>query len=151
FDFKPKDHVELMTLLGLVNWDGPRRFAGGRSYALVREGALLEIAVVRLAIDTLLAKGLSLVVPPVMVKDRALTGTGFFPLGREEAYAITEDGLFLVGTSEVPLVSMHCDETFDAKDLPIRYAGMSPCFRREAGAHGKDTRGLYRVHQFTKV
>ncbi len=151
FDFKVRDHVELMTMLRLVNWDGPRRFAGGRSYALVGMGALLEVAVTRLAIDVLVGKGLSLVIPPVMVKERALMGTGFFPLGRDEVYAITEDELFLVGTSEVPLVSMHCDETLDAATLPLRYAGMSPCFRREAGAHGKDTRGLYRVHQFTKI
>ena len=151
FDFTPKDHVELMTSLGFVNWDGPRKFAGGRSYALIGHGALLELAVVRLAIDTLIAKGLTLVIPPVMVRERALTGTGFFPLGREEAYSIDADDLFLVGTSEVPLVSLHADETLDAQHLPIRYAGMSACFRREAGAHGKDTKGLYRVHQFTKV
>jgi seryl-tRNA synthetase len=151
FDFTPKDHVELMTLHGLVNWDGPRKFAGGRSYALVGMGALLEVAVTRLAIDTLVERGMKLVIPPVMVKERAMTGTGFFPLGREEAYAITEDELFLVGTSEVPLVSLHCDDTLDRAELPIKYAGMSQCFRREAGAHGKDTRGLYRVHQFTKI
>lgn len=151
FSFKPRDHVELMTMLGLVNWDGPRRYAGGRSYALIREGALLELAVTRLAVDILHKRGLSIVVPPVIVKERALIGTGFFPLGREEAYSIPEDELFLVGTSEVPLVSLHTDETLNAADLPIRYAGISPCFRREAGAHGKDTRGLYRVHQFTKV
>ncbi|MEO6419755.1 MAG: serine--tRNA ligase [Polyangiaceae bacterium] len=151
FVFKPRDHVELMTMLGLVNWDGPRRYAGGRSYALVREGALLELAVTRLAVDILHKRGLSIVVPPVIVKERALIGTGFFPLGREEAYSIPDDELFLVGTSEVPLVSLHTDETLNAADLPIRYAGISPCFRREAGAHGKDTRGLYRVHQFTKV
>ena len=151
FAFKPRDHVELMTMLGLVNWDGPRRYAGGRSYALVREGALLELAVTRLAVDILHKRGLSIVVPPVIVKERALIGTGFFPLGREEAYGIPDDELFLVGTSEVPLVSLHTEETLNAADLPIRYAGISPCFRREAGAHGKDTRGLYRVHQFTKV
>ncbi len=151
FAFKPRDHVELMTMLGLVNWDGPRRYAGGRSYALVREGALLELAVTRLAVDILHKRGLSIVVPPVIVKERALIGTGFFPLGREEAYSVPDDELFLVGTSEVPLVSLHTDETLNAADLPIRYAGISPCFRREAGAHGKDTRGLYRVHQFTKV
>jgi seryl-tRNA synthetase len=151
FAFKPRDHVELMTMLGLVNWDGPRRYAGGRSYALVREGALLELAVTRLAVDILHKRGLSIVVPPVIVKERALIGTGFFPLGREEAYGIPDDDLFLVGTSEVPLVSLHTEETLNAADLPIRYAGISPCFRREAGAHGKDTRGLYRVHQFTKV
>jgi seryl-tRNA synthetase len=151
FDFTPKDHVELMASLHMVEWDGPRRFAGGRSYALVGDGALLEMAVLRLAVDTLIERGLKLVAPPVMVKERAMTGTGFFPLGREEAYAITADEMFLIGTSEVPLVSMHSDDTLDAATLPIRYAGISPCFRREAGAHGKDTRGLYRVHQFTKV
>lgn len=151
FDFKPKDHVDLMTALGFVEWEGPRRFAGGRSYALVGDGALLEMAVMRLAVDTLVARGLKLVAPPVMVKERAMTGTGFFPLGREEAYAITADDMFLIGTSEVPLVSMHCDDVIDEGKLPLKYAGISPCFRREAGAHGKDTRGLYRVHQFTKV
>ncbi len=151
FDFTPKDHVELMTTLGLVEWEGPRRFAGGRSYALVGDGALLEMAVLRLAVDTLIARGLKLVAPPVMVKERAMTGTGFFPLGREEAYAIPADEMFLIGTSEVPLVSMHCDDVIGEDELPLKYAGISPCFRREAGAHGKDTRGLYRVHQFTKV
>ena len=151
FDFKAKDHVELMTLHGMVNWDGPRKFAGGRSYALMGTGALLELAVTRLAVDTLVERGLTMVIPPVMVKERAMTGTGFFPLGREEAYAITADELFLVGTAEVPLVSLHADETFEPSALPIRYAGISNCFRREAGAYGKDTKGLYRVHQFTKV
>jgi seryl-tRNA synthetase len=151
FDFQPKDHVELMSGLGLVEWDGPRRFAGGRSYALVGDGALLELAVIRLAVETLVERGMKLVVPPVIVKERAMVGTGFFPLGKEEAYAIPADELFLIGTSEVPLVSMHCDDTLDADKLPLKYAGLSPCFRREAGAHGKDTRGLYRVHQFTKV
>jgi seryl-tRNA synthetase len=151
FDFQPKDHVELMASLGLVDWEGPRRFAGGRSYALIADGALLELSILRLAVDALMARGMTLVVPPVMVKERAMTGTGYFPLGRDEAYAISADELFLIGTSEVPLVSLHCDETLDLQVLPIRYAGVSPCFRREAGAHGKDTRGLYRVHQFTKV
>ncbi|HSO34396.1 MAG TPA: serine--tRNA ligase [Labilithrix sp.] len=151
FDFKPKDHVELMTLHRMVNWEGPRKFAGGRSYALMGMGAILELAMTRLAVDTLVERGLTMVIPPVMVKERAMTGTGFFPLGREEAYAIGADDLFLVGTSEVPLVSLHCDDTFEAAQLPIRYAGISNCFRREAGAYGKDTKGLYRVHQFTKV
>ncbi len=140
-----------MTNLGLVDWEGPRRFAGGRSYALTGDGALLELSVLRLAIDTLVERGFLVVCPPVMVKERAMMGTGFFPLSRDEAYAIPADELFLVGTSEVPLVSMHCDETLDAASLPLRCAGISPCFRREAGAYGKDTRGLYRVHQFTKV
>jgi seryl-tRNA synthetase len=151
FDFAPKDHLELMTSLGMVEFDGPRRFAGQRSYALVGDGALLEMAVLRLAVDTLVERGLKLVSPPVMVKERAMIGTGFFPLGREEAYSIPADEVFLIGTSEVPLVSMHCDDVIDEARLPLRYAGISPCFRREAGAHGKDTRGLYRVHQFMKV
>jgi seryl-tRNA synthetase len=151
FEWKPKDHVELMTNLRMVAWDGPRKFAGGRAYALTGLGALLELAVTRLTIDVLMSRGLELVVPPVMVLERAMQGTGYFPLGREQAYAMPEDGLFLVGTSEVALVSLHCDETLDGTKLPLRYAGISACFRREAGAHGKDTRGLYRVHQFTKV
>ena len=151
FDFTPKDHVELMTLHRMVNWDGPRKFAGGRAYALTGIGAILELAVTRLAVDTLVERGLTMVIPPVMVKERAMTGTGFFPLGREEAYTLGADDLFLVGTSEVPLVSLHCDDAFEAAQLPIRYAGISNCFRREAGAYGKDTKGLYRVHQFTKV
>lgn len=151
FTFTPKDHVELATGLGLANWDGPRKFAGGRSYALTGMGAILEMAVTRLAIDVLVSRGLTPVIPPVIVRERALVGTGFFPLGREEAYAIPADDLFLVGTSEVALVSLHADDVLDAASLPIRYCGMSPCFRREAGASGKDTKGLYRVHQFTKV
>jgi len=151
FDFQPKDHVDLMTSLGLIEWDGPRKFAGARSYALVGDGALLELAVLRLAVDTLVARGMKLVSPPVMVKERAMMGTGYFPLGLEQAYSIPADELYLVGTSEVPLVSMHCDDTLAESQLPIRYAGISPCFRREAGAAGKDTRGIYRVHQFMKV
>lgn len=151
FEWKPKDHVEIMVNRAMVNWDGPRKFAGGRAYALTGQGALLELAVTRLTIDVLMSRGYELVIPPVMVHDRAMQGTGYFPLGREQAYAMPEDGLFLVGTSEVALVSLHCDETLDGTKLPIRYAGLSACFRREAGAHGKDTRGLYRVHQFTKV
>ncbi len=151
FDFAPKDHVELATSLGLVNFDGPRKFAGGRSYALMGQGALLELAIMRLAVDLLVERGLTLVIPPVIVRERALVGTGYFPVGRDQAYAIQEDELFLVGTSEVSLVSLHADSTLEEAKLPVRYAGISQCFRREAGAHGKDTHGLYRVHQFTKV
>ena len=151
FEFKPKDHVELCTDLGLVDWEGPRKFVGARAYALKGLGALLEMAVTRLTVDTLMARGFELVIPPVMVLERAMQGTGYFPIGREQAYEMQADGLFLVGTSEVALVSLHCDEILDAAKLPIKYAGISPCFRREAGAAGKDTKGLYRVHQFTKV
>jgi seryl-tRNA synthetase len=109
------------------------------------------MAVLRLAVDALIDRGMKLVAPPVMVKERAMMGTGYFPIGREEAYAITADELFLIGTSEVSLVSLHCDETLEPDRLPIKYAGNSACFRREAGAYGKDTRGLYRVHQFSKI
>jgi len=151
FEFEPKDHVALMTDLGMVKFDGPRKFVGARAYALSGPGALLELAVTRLTVDTLVARGFELVIPPVMVQERAMQGTGYFPIGRDQAYAMPADELFLVGTSEVALVSLHCDETLDGTKLPIRYAGISPCFRREAGAHGKDTHGLYRVHQFTKV
>ena len=150
-DFPVRDHVTLMTLHQMVDWDGPRKFAGGRSYALKGMGALLEIAVTRLALDTLMTAGLTPIIPPVMVKHRAMEGTGFFPFGIEEAYAITADELYLVGTSEVPLVSLHCDDTLEEADMPIKYCGLSNCFRREAGAYGKDTKGLYRVHQFTKI
>ncbi len=151
FDFTPRDHIELMERLGMVNFEGPRRYAGARSYALTGLGALLEMAITRLTIDILVKRGLTPVIPPVMVKERAMQGTGFFPLGREEAYSITADELFLIGTSEVALVSLHADDVIEEAQLPVRYAGLSTCFRREAGAHGKDVRGVYRVHQFTKV
>ncbi|APR99712.1 serine--tRNA ligase [Pajaroellobacter abortibovis] len=151
FDFAPQDHVGLMTSLSLVDWDGPRRFAGGRTYALIGHGALLELAIVRMAVDLLMDRGWTLVSPPVLVKEQAMIGTGYFPLGRQEAYCVGDDELFLVGTSEVSLVSLHAGTILDASALPLRYAGFSPCFRREAGAHGRDTRGIYRVHQFTKV
>lgn len=151
FDFEPRDHVDLALSLGLVNFDGPRRYAGGRSYALVGDGALLELAVLRYAVDVVAARGFLPVIPPVMVWDKALEGTGFFPLGREDTFAIEKDGLFLTGTSEVGLVSLHRDDVLDEAQLPIRYVGHSTCFRREAGAHGRDTRGLYRVFQFQKV
>ncbi len=151
FDFTPKDHVELALHLGLVNFDGPRKFAGGRSYALIGDGALLELAVLRYAIDIVAARGFLPVIPPVMVRDVALFGTGFFPLGREDTYAMEKEDLFLTGTSEVSLMSLHREEILEESQLPIRYVGHSTCFRREAGAHGRDTRGLYRVFQFQKV
>jgi seryl-tRNA synthetase len=151
FDFTARDHVELCTMHGWVDWERPRKFAGARSYALKGMGSVLEMAVLRLAVDTLVERGLEMVTPPVMVRERAMQGTGFFPLGRDDAFAITADELYLVGTSEVSLVSLHCDETLEGAQLPIRYAGISNCFRREAGAAGKDTKGLYRVFQFTKV
>jgi seryl-tRNA synthetase len=151
FDFPFKDHIELATALGMVDFDGPRRFAGSRSYALKGDGVFLEQAVLLFSLHFITDRGATPVEPPVIVKENAMLGTGYFPLGYEEAYRMEKDGLYLCGTSEVGLVSLHYNETLDAKDLPIRYGGISPCFRREAGAAGRDTKGLYRVHQFMKV
>ena len=151
FAFAPKDHVEIALGLGLVDFEGPRKFAGSRSYALTGDGVLLELAVLHFALNHVVSKGFTAVSPPVMVREAALQGTGFFPLGREDTFAIEKDELFLVGTSEVGLVSLHREQILDEAELPKRYVGISPCFRREAGAAGKDTRGLYRVYQFQKV
>jgi seryl-tRNA synthetase len=151
FDFAPKDHVELATSLGLVDFEGPRKFAGSRSYALTGDGVLLEQAVLNFALQHVVSKGFVAVSPPVLVRDVALQGTGFFPLGREDTFALERDELFLVGTSEVGLVSLFREQILDEAALPKRLVGISPCFRREAGAAGKDTKGLYRVYQFQKV
>lgn len=151
FDFEPKDHVELAEMLDLMDVPRAVKFAGSRSYILKNEGALLEFAICRFVIDRLRAKGFTFMTIPVMVRESAMYGTGYFPLGAEQAYHISEDELYLVGTSEVSLVSYHCDEILSSDELPRRYVGYSTCFRREAGTYGKDTRGLYRVHQFQKV
>jgi seryl-tRNA synthetase len=151
FDFPQKDHIELATSLGLVDFEGPRRFAGSRSYALKGDGVFLEQAVLLFTLQYIADRGATPVSPPVIVKENAMLGTGYFPLGYDEAYRIEKDGLYLCGTSEVGLVSLHYGETLNLEDLPIRYGGISPCFRREAGAAGRDTKGLYRVHQFMKV
>ena len=150
-DFEPKDHVDLALSLDLADFGRGSKISGSRFYFLKNEGALLQMAVLRWAMDHLHSRGLSPMIVPELVRDIAMTGTGFFPLGREDAYAIEKDELYLVGTSEVSLVSYHADEILPLEDLPRRYAGMSSCFRREAGAAGKDTRGFYRVHQFQKV
>ncbi len=151
FDFTPKDHVELALGLGLVDFEGPRKYAGSRSYALTGDGVLLEQAVLNFALNHVIGKGFLAVSPPVLVRDVALQGTGFFPLGREDTFALERDDMYLVGTSEVGLVSLFREQILDEKALPKRLVGISPCFRREAGAAGKDTKGLYRVYQFQKV
>ena len=151
FDFEPQDHVALCETLGLADFTRAAKFAGGRAYLLTGQGALLEYAVTRFAMDTLMGRGWSPMVVPLLVNDRAMYGTGFFPHGLEDTYQLPNDDLYLVGTSEVSLVSIHRDEVLAAEQLPIRYAGMTTCFRREAGNYGRDTRGLYRVHQFQKV
>lgn len=151
FDFEPKDHVDLANSLDLADFLRGSKVSGSRFYYLKNEAVLLQMAVTRFAIDHLVKKGFSPFIVPELVRDMAMTGTGFFPLGREESYQITKDELYLIGTSEVPLVSFHADEIIPTEDLPRHYAGFSSCFRREAGAAGKDTRGFYRVHQFQKV
>jgi seryl-tRNA synthetase len=151
FDFPFKNHIDLCTTLDLADFEKSSKFAGSRAYALTGDGILLEMAVLRFAFDYILGKGFRPISPPLMVKEEAMTGTGYFPLGEDATYHIEKDKLFLVGTSEVGLVSFYRDEMFNEEDLPLRCVGMSTCFRREAGAAGKDTKGLYRKHQFQKV
>ncbi|MBK9620512.1 MAG: serine--tRNA ligase [Candidatus Obscuribacter sp.] len=151
FDFKPKDHYELACDLGLVDFERARLVGGSRAYALKGQGILLEMAVLRLALDYLITRGFGLYAPPIMVRPEIMEGTGYFPLGRENAYGLAKDAEYLTGTAEVGLVGMQADTVFDLEQLPLKIAGISPCFRREAGAAGRDTRGLYRVHQFQKV
>ncbi|MGE0173541.1 MAG: serine--tRNA ligase [Oligoflexales bacterium] len=151
FDFPIKDHAELGSKLGIIDIERGVKLAGSRSYFLVGDGALLEQAVMRFVYEKLYKKGYTPYSIPVLVKDDAMTGTGYFPLGREQAYYVEKDELSLVGTSEVALTSIYSDEILNAEDLPIRVMAQSSCFRREAGTYGKDTQGLYRVHQFQKI
>jgi seryl-tRNA synthetase len=149
--FEPKDHVELGKLLGAIDTERGAKVAGSRSYYLTGVGALLEFALVNYAIQSALKNGFSPVIPPVLVNPAAMEGTGFLGQAAENVYRIEKDDVYLVGTSEVPLAAMHMDEILPVDKLPLRYAGYSSCFRREAGTYGKDTRGIIRVHQFDKV
>jgi seryl-tRNA synthetase len=151
FDFEPRDHEELGELLGIL--DKPRgiKVGGARSYLLRGAGAMLELAVVNLALEILRERGYELILGPVMVNEEALVGTGFFPYGKEDTYHLDRDDKYLIGTSEVVLVSLNRDEIVEREQMPLKYMGYSPCFRREAGSAGRDTRGVYRVHQFSKV
>src|SRR5256884_1593245 len=151
FGFPPLDHVELLEQRGWADFTRARKVSGERAYALTADLVLLERAVHSYALDLLRGKDFTLVSVPSLVREEALTGTGQFPAHREETYAIPADDLYLAGTAEVALVGFHSDEILDHKQLPIRYAGISPCFRREAGSAGRDVRGLLRVHQFEKV
>jgi seryl-tRNA synthetase len=151
FDFEPKDHVELLENRGWAEFGRARKVGGERSYALTGDMVLLERALLSYALDHLVSLGSTLISVPALVREEALFGTGQFPAHREETYAITADDLYLAGTAEVALVGLHSGEILDAKALPVRYAGISPCFRREAGSAGRDVRGLLRVHQFEKV
>ena len=147
--FEPKDHVELGKFLKAIDTERGAKVAGSRSYYLTGPGAMLEFALVNYAISSAVKAGFIPVIPPVLVNPAAMEGTGFLGQAAENVYHLEEDDVYLVGTSEVPLAAFHMDEIVE--NLPIRYAGYSSCFRREAGTYGKDTRGIIRVHQFDKV
>lgn len=151
FDFEPLDHVTLGERHGLIDIPRASRIAGSRNYFLTGDGAMLEEAVLRMALEHMREKGFVPMTVPLLVRGEAMYGTAYFPGGEEQAYACEKDELYLIGTSEVSLTAFHGEEILDAKDLPRRYVARSSCFRREAGTYGKDTRGLYRVHQFQKV
>ena len=151
FDFDAKDHVELGKLLGAIDTERGAKVAGSRSYYLTGSGAMLEFALVNFAIASALKAGFTPVIPPVLVNPPAMEGTGFLGQAAENVYHLEKDDVYLVGTSEVPLAAFHMDEVLPVEKLPMRYAGYSSCFRREAGTYGKDTRGIIRVHQFDKV
>jgi seryl-tRNA synthetase len=151
FDFTPKDHVEIGKLIGAIDTERGAKVSGARFYYLTGVGALLELALVNYAIASAGKNGFTPVIPPVLVKPHAMEGTGFLGQAAENVFHLAEDDFYLVGTSEVPLAAYHMDEVLDSAKLPLRYAGYSSCFRREAGSYGKDTRGIIRVHQFEKV
>jgi len=151
FDFELKDHVELGEALDIIDIPRGVKLAGSRNFILKGAGAMLHQAVLRLAIDQMIEKGYQLLTVPVLVNEDVMYGTGYFPLGRDQAYLAERDNMSLVGTAEVPLTAYHSGEILDESDLPKKYIAVSTCFRREAGAAGKDTRGLYRIHTFDKV
>ncbi|GGW45347.1 serine--tRNA ligase [Streptomyces xantholiticus] len=149
--FTPKDHLELGEALGAIDVERGAKVSGSRFYYLTGVGALLELALVNAAIAQATEAGFVPMLTPALVRPRAMEGTGFLGQAAENVYHLEKDDYYLVGTSEVPLAAYHMDEIIDADKLPLRYAGFSPCFRREAGTYGKDTRGIFRVHQFDKV
>ena len=147
----PKDHVELGEALGLIDMERGAKVSGSRFYFLTGRGALLQLGLLQLAIRLAADNGFIPIIPPVLVRPEVMSGTGFLGAHAEEVYRVEADDLYLVGTSEVPLAGYHADEILDLSGGPLRYAGWSSCFRREAGSYGKDTRGIIRVHQFDKV
>jgi seryl-tRNA synthetase len=149
FDFAPRDHLDLAQTHGWIDAERGAKVSGSRFVYRLGDLALLEIALYRWALDRVVQKGHTPMLPPVLVREAAMYGTGFFPSDKGDFYAVPEDELYLVGTSEVPLAAFHMDEELD--ELPRRYVAFSTCFRREAGAAGRDTRGMFRVHQFEKV
>jgi seryl-tRNA synthetase len=151
FDFEPRDHLDIGTALDLIDMESAARLSGSRFAYLKGDLVMLELALVRFAIELARAEGHEPVIPPVLVREEALEGTGFLPGDRDQVYEVPKDELFLAGTSEVALAGLHADQILDAASLPLRYCAFSTCFRREAGAAGRDTRGIFRVHQFDKV
>ncbi|HOD82752.1 MAG: Serine--tRNA ligase [Planctomycetes bacterium ADurb.Bin126] len=151
FDFEPKDHVQLGEALDIIDIPRGVKLAGSRNFILKGAGAMLHQAILRLALDQMTAKGFTLMTVPVLVKESVMYGTGYFPVGRDQAYLAERDQMSLVGTAEVPVTAYHTDEVLSFEDLPRKYVALSTCFRREAGAAGKDTYGLYRIHYFDKV
>jgi seryl-tRNA synthetase len=151
FGFEPLDHLDLAQRHGWIEMEAAANASGSRFAYLLGDLVLLELALIRFAMEFVRGEGFEPAVPPVLVREQALFGTGFFPGEREMIYEIPRDELFLVGTSEVSLAALHADQIMEAAELPKRYAGFSTCFRREAGAAGRDTRGIFRVHQFDKV
>ena len=151
FDFQPRDHVELGEMLDIIDIPRGVKLAGQRCYVLKNEGARLEIAVLNFAFDYMLRQGFTPLIVPVLVREDMMVGTGYFPIGRDQTYAVPEDERYLVGTAEVSLTAYYADEILNESDLPVKLVAWSSCFRREAGTYGKDTRGLYRIHQFQKV
>ncbi|MDT0342064.1 serine--tRNA ligase [Streptomyces litchfieldiae] len=149
--FEPRDHLELGQALGAIDTERGAKVSGSRFAYLTGVGALLELALVNAAIAQATAAGFIPMMTPALVKPQAMEGTGFLGQAAQDVYHLEKDDYYLVGTSEVPLAGYHMDEILDGGQLPLRYAGFSPCFRREAGSHGKDTRGIFRVHQFDKV
>lgn len=149
--FPAKDHLDIGEALGIIDVERASKVSGSRFAFLLGAGALLEFALVRLAMDRLMAEGFVPVLPPVLVRSEAMYATGFFPTDEAQVYKCADDDLYLAGTAEVPIASMHQREILPAETLPRRYVGFSTCFRREAGTYGKDTRGIIRVHQFDKV
>ncbi len=151
FNFTPLDHVQILEKHNWADFERIAKVSGSRSYSLKNEMVLLEMAMHQMAMDKLIQKGFTLISVPALAREEALFGTGHFPTGRDQAYFLPEDNLYLTGTAEVQINSLHAGEILKESDLPILYAGYSPCFRREAGSYGRDVRGLIRVHQFMKV
>ena len=151
FDFEPRDHIELGRMLGAIDLERGAKVSGSRFYFLTGIGAQLELALVNMAMDQARNAGFTQVIAPSLVKPRAMEGTGFLGQAADDVYRIEGEDLYLVGTSEVPMAAYHSDEILEASSLPLRYAAFSPCFRKEAGSHGKDTKGIIRVHWFDKV